>query len=114
MTMHSIINGKKSGRKCGLSKIYTIDELRSIIVPILDKYGMSHASLFGSYARGQADAESDIDLILFGKPGYRALDVFGVAEDLHRCTGKKVDVYERSELEPGSFRDNALREAVAL
>lgn len=97
-----------------MSETYTIDELRSILAPILDRYGMASASLFGSYARGQADADSDIDVILFGKPGFRALDVFGVAEELHRQTGKKVDVYEQSELEPGPFRDSIMKEAVAL
>lgn len=93
---------------------YTIGELRSIITPLLDKYDMASASLFGSYARGQADADSDIDVLLHGKPGFRALDVFGVAEEIHRLTGKRVDVYEASELDPGEFRDTVMREAVAL
>lgn len=101
-------------RSLNLSKIYTIDELRTILAPILEKYGMASASLFGSYAREQATADSDIDLLLYGKPGFRALDVFGVAEDLHRSTGKRVDVYEQSELKPGSFRENVLKEAVTL
>ena len=97
-----------------MSEMYTIDELRSIIQPILEKYDMDSASLFGSYARGQADADSDIDLLLYAKPGFKALDVFGVAEELHRRTGKPVDVLEQSELEPGAFRDTVIREAVAL
>ena len=91
-----------------MSDTYTIDELRPILAPILSRYGMASAYLFGSYARGQADANSDIDVILFGKPEFRALDVFGVAEELHRRTGKKVDVYEQSELEPGPFRDSIM------
>ena len=93
---------------------YSIDDLRSILKPILKKYGMASASLFGSYARGQADPSSDIDVIVYGKPGFSALDVFGVAEELHRCTGKSVDVYEQSELKPGAFRDAVMREAVPL
>ena len=93
---------------------YTISELSSIITPLLDKYGMDSACLFGSYARGHADAESDIDVLLYGKPGFRALDVFGVAEEIHRITGKAVDVYEASELNPGAFRDAIMREAVSL
>lgn len=113
-TMRSIITVESTDRRRKLGEIYTIDELRSIIAPILKKYGMVSASLFGSYARGQADTDSDIDVILFGKPGFRALDVFGVAEDLHRQTGKNVDVYEQSELKPGPFRDNVMREAIAL
>lgn len=93
---------------------YTVSELRSIITPLLDKYSMASASLFGSYARGHADAGSDIDVLLRGKPGFRALDVFGMAEKIHRLTGKAVDVYEVSELDPGDFRDTVMREAVAL
>ena len=51
---------------------YTVGELRSIIGPLLDKYGMTSASLFGSYARRGADKHSDIDVLLAGKPGFRA------------------------------------------
>ncbi len=96
------------------AKVYSIDEIRQMIEPLLEKYDMASASLFGSYARGAADATSDIDVLLVGNEGFRALNVFGVAEDLHRRSGKPVDVYELSELDAGPFRDAVLREAVAL
>ena len=41
---------------------YTIDELRSIISPIAAEHGMKSVSLFGSYSKGNASADSDIDL----------------------------------------------------
>ena len=41
---------------------YTIDQIQSIVCPIAKEYGVSSISLFGSYATGNADAESDIDL----------------------------------------------------
>lgn len=41
---------------------YTIDELRSIISPIAAKHGVKSVSLFGSYSKGNASADSDIDL----------------------------------------------------
>ncbi len=94
--------------------VYTKEELRNMILPLLTKYGMASASLFGSYARGEADATSDIDLLLIGEKGFRPLGVFGMAEDLHRISGKAVDVYEISELDEGPFRDAVLREAVQL
>ena len=94
--------------------VYSIEELRQIVVPLLDKYGMQEARLFGSYARGEADANSDIDLLLTGKPGFRPLAVYGVSADVMKATGKKVDVYEMCELDPGSFRDTILSEAVLL
>lgn len=46
--------------------VYSIDELRFIIRPLLRSYGMDSACLFGSYARGEADGSSDIDIILVG------------------------------------------------
>ena len=95
-------------------KVYTVDELRAIILPLLERHGMASASLFGSYARGEVDASSDIDVILVGRDGCRALDVLAVTEELHRASGKAVDVYEISELREGAFRDTVLREALAL
>ena len=95
-------------------KVYTKDELRAMILPLLDRYHMQSASLFGSYARDNADKNSDIDVLLFGNDEFRALDVFGVAEELHRISGKHVDVYEISELKDGPFRDSVLSQAVAL
>lgn len=44
------------------NKIYTIDEIRAIIVPIAKQYGVQSVYLFGSYARGEATEESDLDL----------------------------------------------------
>ncbi len=72
------------------------------------------ACLFGSYARGDADASSDIDVLLDGDDGFRLLSVYALSEDLRASSGKDVDVYELSELGPGEFRDAVLREAVAF
>ncbi|MEC4176144.1 nucleotidyltransferase domain-containing protein [Adlercreutzia sp. R21] len=94
--------------------VLSTDDIRAMVLPLLAKYDMRSASLFGSYARGEADGDSDIDLIIEGNPGFRPLNIFGVAEDLHRLSGKRVDVFEMSELDAGPFRDTVLREAVAL
>ena len=43
---------------------FTIDYIREKTVPIAKKYGVSRMSLFGSYARGEADNESDVDILI--------------------------------------------------
>jgi len=43
---------------------YTINEIKEKAVPIAKFYGIKSLSLFGSYARGEADDESDIDLLI--------------------------------------------------
>lgn len=97
-----------------VSEILGTEDIRAMVLPLLDKYDMHSASLFGSYARGEADERSDIDLLVVGNPGFRPLNIFGVAEELHRASGKRVDVFELSELDAGPFRDTVLAEAVAL
>ena len=42
--------------------VYTIKEIKNIIKPIFNKYGINDIYLFGSYARGEAKASSDIDI----------------------------------------------------
>lgn len=93
--------------------VYSTNELRGLIVPLVRQYGLRGACLFGSYAGG-ADASSDIDVLLDGGVGFRRLSVYALSEDLRASSGKDVDVYELSELDPGEFRDAVLREAVAL
>ena len=43
---------------------YTIEEIKEKAVPIAQKYGVKKLWLFGSYARGEADAESDVDFLI--------------------------------------------------
>ena len=88
--------------------IYTTDQLLQIILPILKKYRAESALLFGSYARQAATQASDIDLLVIGGAEFDPTDVFCIADELHRATGKPVDVYELCELEQGSPFYNAV------
>lgn len=93
--------------------IYSLDELRAIIRPILEEFGMRSASVFGSYARGEAAGTSDIDMLV-DRGDARAMSVYGVAESISDATGKEVDIFDVSQLLPGPFRDSALSDAVVI
>ena len=41
--------------------IYTLDEIRAIAVPIAERHQLKRLALFGSYARGEANEQSDLD-----------------------------------------------------
>ena len=47
-----------------LVHIYTIEEMRDAVREIAQQYGVERVSLFGSYARGEARQDSDIDLLI--------------------------------------------------
>lgn len=44
--------------------IYTIDEIQKIAIPIVKQYGIDRLCLFGSYARGDANENSDLDFLI--------------------------------------------------
>lgn len=74
------------------NKIYTIDEIKSIASPIARQYGIAALYLFGSYARGEATPESDID---FRVDRGQVVDLFelgGLYSDLEERFQKKLDV----------------------
>ena len=91
--------------------VYSLDELRDIIAPLVSERGMRDARVFGSYARGEATADSDIDLIV-DKGAARFLALCGLSGAVFDATGKLPDVYDISQLEDGPFRDKALGESV--
>lgn len=96
------------------NKVFTREELRGIVRPLLQKYRLAGAYLFGSYARQEARPESDIDVLVQGGPMFQALSLYALGDDLRELTDKNVDVFEISELESGSFKERVLREAVEL
>ena len=44
--------------------IYTIEEIKHIAIPIVSEYCIAKLSIFGSYARGEANEGSDLDFIM--------------------------------------------------
>ncbi|NBH83045.1 nucleotidyltransferase [bacterium C-53] len=66
-----------------MEKIYALNEIQAIIRPILQDYGVSRAYLFGSYARGEATGQSDIDLRI---DGGRIQSMFGLGALYHELT----------------------------
>jgi len=96
-------------------EIYSRESLISIITALLKKYHAERAILFGSYARREADDLSDIDLVVIGGDAFSPTDIFSMADDLHRATGKEVDVYELREINQNSdFYRTILREGVPI
>ena len=65
--------------------------ITSEVVPVLKKYGVKKAALFGSYARGTADEKSDID-ILIEPPEGMGMSIVRLKRDLEDSLHKKVDL----------------------
>ena len=77
---------------------YTIDEIREIVAALAARYGDDRIYLFGSYARGDANKDSDIDLRI-DKGAIRGLQMGGLAADLEDALGIPVDLVPTGSLD---------------
>jgi len=91
--------------------VLTLSEIESYVRLLLKKYNAESALLFGSYARGEATSDSDIDIIVFGGPDFKRCNIFAFAEDLRELTKRDVDAFEISEVNDNSdFHRTVMKE----
>ena len=72
--------------------ILTIKEIKNRIRPVVEKHHIKDVYLFGSYARGEANENSDVDIYCSSGDVETLLDEVGLIEELEEALGKKVDV----------------------
>jgi|WetSurMetagenome_2_1015567.scaffolds.fasta_scaffold1222005_2 uncharacterized protein len=90
-----------------------IDQIKNKILPVLKEAGVTRSSLFGSYARGEAVDDSDID-ILVEVPGGTGLFAFAALQvKLEEVLQKKVDLVTYKSIHP-LIRQNILKEQIAI
>lgn len=86
--------------------IYTIDEIADKVQPIAEAYEIDKIYLFGSYARGEATEESDIDMYVeFSKP--LGLRYCSFVSDIEERLGKRIDIITKDGLyNPATLQKN--------
>lgn len=67
-------------------------ELQQKTKPVFDKYPIKYAGVFGSFARGENRADSDIDIMIDYHRPFSLLRLIGLENDLKDLLQKKVDV----------------------
>jgi uncharacterized protein len=90
-----------------------LKQKREQILETAAYYGACDVRVFGSVARGEADAASDIDLLVKLEPGRSLMDLGGLLYDLQNLLGTQVDVVTEKGLRP-RIREQVLREAIPL
>ncbi|MCI8927500.1 MAG: nucleotidyltransferase domain-containing protein [Lachnospiraceae bacterium] len=93
------------------NNVFTLTDIANLIKPIVRKYGVKEIYLFGSYARGDADEDSDLDFLVFGGENFKLTMIFALAEELRETLKKNVDVFEINEINKDSdFYNTIMRE----
>jgi predicted nucleotidyltransferase len=103
--------------------IYTLDDLKQKIAPIARKYDIPAVYVFGSYARGEATDDSDVDLLISRK-GSKIVSLFDLGalyNDLNEELGICLDLVTEDSLLQDDvkrrapwFPENLRRERVAV
>lgn len=71
--------------------VYTLDEIAERIAPVAKKYNIPKVYIFGSYARGEANPDSDVDLMI--EVGtLHGLEVISALEEFQNVLKKPVDL----------------------
>ena len=86
---------------------------RAQILAIANHHGVSDVRVFGSMARGDANENSDVDLLVTLPPGKTGLALGGLLMDVQDLLQRRVDVVTERALHP-AMRERVLREAKSL
>jgi len=98
------------------TKVRTLEDVRRLrpqIMELARRHRARQISVFGSVARGDAQADSDIDFLVDFEEGYRLTDHIRLLQGLRELLACSVDVVDRRALRP-EIRDTVLAEIQRL
>ena len=78
-------------------RILTVEEIQAGCEKVFEKYDVDYCYLFGSYAKGKAKVDSDIDLLI--ATSITGLKFFALVEEIRETLRKKVDVLDFNQME---------------
>jgi len=91
----------------------SIEELRRIVKPVAEKYGVDRIYLFGSVARGDDDENSDYDFCIESTKMRSLLELSGFFRELKEAVGSEIDIVEKEALK-GEFLNAVINEGIEL
>jgi len=93
--------------------MYEIEKYQQLILPVLKRYLIKRAAIFGSAAKGTMTPESDVDLLIEAGQGFTMFKMLALEEEISGLLKRKVDVVEYSALKP-SIKKEVLLSSIAI
>lgn len=77
----------------------TIESIKTAITPIAREYGVKRVYLFGSYAKGTANEDSDVDLLIEIGDRISLLGLSEMLQDAKEAMNISVDLVTRGGID---------------
>jgi len=90
-----------------------VQKIQVQIAPILKEAGVLKSSIFGSWARGEARPDSDVDILIEARRPFGLIQLAALKRELEAALKKSVDVVEYAAIKP-SFEKNILKDAAVI
>ncbi|MDK2896909.1 MAG: uncharacterized protein PWP04_1029 [Candidatus Atribacteria bacterium] len=90
-----------------------VEEIKKKIIPVLQRYQVQRASIFGSVVRGEDAPESDIDILVELNDNLSLLDFVALKLELEEVLHKRVDLVEKKTLKE-TIKDDVLAQEVQI
>ena len=90
-------------------KIYTIEEIKTILQKVLKNMPVYTVILFGSYAKNTATKTSDLDLVIDTKETLMGFKLYSLITQIEQVFNKKVNAFEKAEIIENSKIDEEIK-----
>lgn len=98
-----------------MSKVLAFSDIAAFVKPLAEKYHIKEVYIFGSYARGDADDDSDLDVLAVGGDGFKLTNILAFGYELSEAIERDVDAFELGELKKDTeFYMSVMRERVRV
>lgn len=77
-----------------------VNQIKSRVLPIVKSAGVTRCALFGSYAKGEANEKSDVDLLIEIPRGTGLFTLVSLKNKLEKELDKKVDLVTYQSINP--------------
>ena len=71
--------------------MHDIEQYKQLIPPVLKRYFIRRAAIFGSFAKGNYTSNSDIDLLIEPGKGFTLFNLLNLEEEIADLIHRKVD-----------------------
>ena len=90
-----------------------LEKYQQLILPVLKRYFIKRAAIFGSFAKGNTNINSDVDLLIEPEKDFTIFKMLRLEEEISELIKRKVDLVEYSALKP-SIRKEVLSSAITI